>query len=52
VLENGCGVGIYLKHLAQHAGLVVGLEYDLERARKPGRSAIMFSARPGSAAVL
>lgn len=33
VLENGCGVGVYVKHLAQHAGVVVGLEYDFERAR-------------------
>jgi SAM-dependent methyltransferase len=31
-LENGCGVGMYAAHLAIHAGCVVGLEYDLERA--------------------
>jgi SAM-dependent methyltransferase len=34
VLENGCGVGVYLKHLAQYAGVVIGLEYDFERARE------------------
>lgn len=34
VLENGCGVGMYMEHLTPHAGLVVGLEYDLERAGK------------------
>ncbi len=33
VLENGCGVGMYLQHLAHHAGSITGLEYDLERAR-------------------
>ncbi|HSF81226.1 MAG TPA: class I SAM-dependent methyltransferase [Anaerolineales bacterium] len=34
VLENGCGVGMYVEHLAPHAGTVVGLEYDFERARE------------------
>ena len=34
VLENGCGVGMYVAHLAPHAGLVIGLEYDFERARE------------------
>jgi SAM-dependent methyltransferase len=32
LLEDGCGVGMYVQRLAPHAGLVVGLEYDLERA--------------------
>ena len=32
LLENGCGVGMYMEHLAPHAGEVVGLEYDFERA--------------------
>jgi SAM-dependent methyltransferase len=32
VLENGCGVGMYLSHLAQHARRIYGLEYDPERA--------------------
>jgi SAM-dependent methyltransferase len=32
VLENGCGVGMYVERLAGHGGQVVGLEYDLERA--------------------
>ena len=34
VLENGCGVGMYIEHLTPHAGVVVGLEYDFERARQ------------------
>ena len=32
VLENGCGVGMYLRKLEEHAREVIGLEYDLERA--------------------
>jgi len=32
VLENGCGVGMYVEKLASHGGTVIGLEYDHERA--------------------
>lgn len=32
VLDNGCGVGLYLEHLAPYAMELVGLEYDPERA--------------------
>ena len=32
ILENGCGVGMYVEHLALFGGTVIGLEYDLERA--------------------
>lgn len=31
VLENGCGVGMYVEHLAQFGGKLFGLEYDFER---------------------
>jgi len=31
VLENGCGIGMYIKRLQPYAGQVVGLEYDYER---------------------
>ena len=31
VLENGCGIGLYIEHLARHAENVLGLEFDLER---------------------
>lgn len=34
VLENGCGVGIYVRKLSSHAAAVFGLEYDFERARE------------------
>ena len=32
VLENGCGVGMYVEKLTSLGSRVVGLEYDLERA--------------------
>ena len=32
ILENGCGVGMYIEHLAHYGGTVIGLEYDFERA--------------------
>lgn len=31
VLENGCGVGMYVERLAAYGGRVIGLEYDFER---------------------
>src|SRR5512139_1506336 len=32
VLDNGCGVGMYVEHLAPYGGRVVGMEYELDRA--------------------
>src|SRR6266498_5228765 len=32
ILENGCGVGMYVEHLSPRGGKVIGLEYDFERA--------------------
>lgn len=32
VLENGCGIGMYIEHLKPEAGLVFGLEYEFDRA--------------------
>ena len=36
ILENGCGVGMYVEHLAPLGSKVIGLEYDFERARDAG----------------
>jgi SAM-dependent methyltransferase len=36
VLENGCGVGMYVEHLSKSGGQVFGLEYDFERAAEAG----------------
>ncbi|MEW6287712.1 MAG: class I SAM-dependent methyltransferase [Chloroflexota bacterium] len=32
ILENGCGVGMYVERLSPFGGTVIGLEYDFERA--------------------
>jgi SAM-dependent methyltransferase len=34
VLENGCGVGMYVGHLSPLAGQIIGLEYDFERTQE------------------
>jgi SAM-dependent methyltransferase len=34
LLENGCGVGMYLLHLAPKVEKMVGLEFDFERAKE------------------
>jgi SAM-dependent methyltransferase len=36
ILENGCGVGMYVEHLAPYGGQVLGLEFDFERAAEAG----------------
>jgi SAM-dependent methyltransferase len=36
ILENGCGVGMYVEHLAPYGGCIAGLEYDFERAAEAG----------------
>jgi len=36
ILENGCGVGMYVEHIAPFGGTVIGLEYDFERAAEAG----------------
>ena len=38
ILEDGCGVGMYVEHLAPFGGSVIGLEYDFERAAQAGRN--------------
>ena len=45
ILENGCGVGMYVEHLSSFGGEVLGLEYDFERAAEAGiNSPNIFSA--------
>ncbi|RPJ26674.1 MAG: class I SAM-dependent methyltransferase [Chloroflexi bacterium] len=38
ILENGCGVGMYVEHLSPFGGKVIGLEYDFERAAEARRN--------------
>ncbi|MBX3036049.1 MAG: class I SAM-dependent methyltransferase [Anaerolineales bacterium] len=33
ILENGCGVGMYVQKMAEAGGNVTGLEFDFERAK-------------------
>ena len=37
VLEDGCGLGLYIGALRADTPAVFGLEYDFERAREAGR---------------
>jgi SAM-dependent methyltransferase len=37
VLENGCGIGVYIEKLRAFTPAVFGLEYDFERAAEAGR---------------
>ena len=37
ILEDGCGVGMYVEHLAPLGGKIYGLEYDFERAAVAGQ---------------
>ncbi len=37
ILENGCGVGMYVEHLQPSGGRVFGLEFDFERAGEARR---------------
>ncbi len=32
ILENGCGVGMYVEKLRPYGGTIIGLEYDFDRA--------------------
>ena len=37
VLENGCGIGMYVEHMTPYDGQIIGLEYDFERAAEAGK---------------
>ena len=40
ILEDGCGVGMYVKHLSPFGGNVIGLEYDFERAAEARKDSL------------
>ena len=53
VLDNGCGIGMYLERLAPLAKRAVGLEFDFDRVREArARSGDLQSARGRSPEVL
>lgn len=37
LLDNGCGVGMYVEHLSAYHGRVYGIEYVHDRAREAGK---------------
>jgi SAM-dependent methyltransferase len=47
VLENGCGVGTYVRHLAPYGGKIFGLEYDFERTVQAGQYSPLISCAAG-----
>jgi len=38
VLDNGCGVGMYVQQMDAYGGTVIGLEYELARAKQAHRA--------------
>jgi SAM-dependent methyltransferase len=44
VLDNGCGIGLYLRALAAQASLAVGVEFDFERAAQASGAAGVVNA--------
>jgi SAM-dependent methyltransferase len=47
VLDNGCGLGLYLQRLAAQAERAFGLELDRERARTAGRAGLAVVSAEG-----
>ena len=43
ILDNGCGVGIYLKHLSEGADQAFGAELDFERAKDASKQSLMVT---------
>ncbi len=49
VLENGCGVGMYVGRLQERGAMVTGLEFDFERAREARRISDRITNAAGEA---
>jgi SAM-dependent methyltransferase len=49
ILENGCGVGMYLKRLSVDAALAAGLEIELPRAREAAAQKLVVLTGAGEA---
>jgi len=47
VLENGCGVGMYVEKLTPLAGVVIGLEYDFDRCVEAHTRALHITTAAG-----
>lgn len=49
VLDNGCGLGMYLQRLAPLAERAAGLEYEFERAAEAGQAGLLVTSAAGEA---
>jgi SAM-dependent methyltransferase len=47
ILENGCGVGMYVQHLQPSGGQVFGLEYDFERLQEARKRSDLLTCAAG-----
>ena len=47
VLDNGCGVGVYLERLAEAATFAVGVEYDTQRAEQASQRGLRVVCAAG-----
>ena len=47
VLDDGCGLGLYLERLAAGARVAVGVEFDAERARRAGGRGLRVAQAAG-----
>jgi len=47
VLEDGCGVGMYVAHIQPFGGQVFGLEYDFERVREAHQRSALLACAAG-----
>jgi SAM-dependent methyltransferase len=49
VLDNGCGIGLYVEKLAAYGGRVVGVEFELDRARQALAGSALIGCAAGEA---
>ncbi len=49
VLDDGCGLGLYLQRLAAQAQVACGVEFDAERARQAEASGLPVARAAGRA---
>jgi len=47
VLDNGCGVGMYVRHLQVSAGRIFGLEYEYERLQQAREHSTLLACAAG-----
>jgi SAM-dependent methyltransferase len=49
VLDNGCGIGLYLTQMASEAAAAYGLEFDFPRAQSAGQNLAQAGSSPAPA---